>query len=410
MRSHNTTLKSVDSKPQFFLVLFLLAVAMGNIVFPPFVPLFSQYYLPVSIVFVLGYLFFNAGSVYRQQRYPILVLLTFLSFLPGFLVTPLNAYGETKFLAIIISALLVLTPSAFQRVESNLELCAKLILFASVGTSFLVVFLGEPDLTGRMTIWGLNPIGTGRVAGIGVVISSAFILIKSKNNPRTWLLFPAMIVCVVAAVQTGSRGPLLAILVSVTVLLLTSGKIKSLLQRLSVLAVLGCAAVLIYSSSILENTRIVSGDASGRDLLFRAALESVKAHPVGIGWGNFYSVLPSFSGADAYSLYPHNIFLEIGAEGGWLALIVFTLLLIAVFKNLIVSTKAGNQTAVIVLAVFVFFLLNASLSSDIVGNRLFWLSIGMALVPFSVVDKPTSKGKHSLFNVSERAGRVQSEK
>lgn len=372
------------TKPQAILVLALVAVGIGNITFPSSIPLFSSLYLPVSLALIFAYLVVNAGRAGRQLRYPMLVLLTFLSFLPGFLITPLNSYGETKFLAIIIAFLLVVAPSAFRSVTQNIGLSLKAILFLSVGTSSFLLVLGEPDVAGRLTLWSLNPIGIGRVVGVGVVISAALLVTKWKLIKPFWLLLvPAVIVCLGATVQTGSRGPLLAILVSIVSVLLVSGVATSFIQRLAVVIFLAVGTMLLYSSSILDSTRITSSDASGRDLLFSAAFDAIRSNPVGIGWGNFYLEGPNFSRVDEYTLYPHNILLEVGAEGGWFALLSFIVLLLFSLRNLLVGAQAGNYVAVVVLSILVFTLVNALLSSDIVGNRLLWLSIGFSLLPFS---------------------------
>src|SRR5699024_10644888 len=115
-----------------------------------------------------------------------------------------------------------------------------------------------------------------RVVGVGVVISAALLVTKWKLIKPFWLLLvPAVIVCLGATVQTGSRGPLLAILVSIVSVLLVSGVATSFIQRLAVVIFLAVGTMLLYSSSILDSTRITSSDASGRDLLFSAAFDAI---------------------------------------------------------------------------------------------------------------------------------------
>ncbi|MEY8579101.1 O-antigen ligase family protein [Corynebacteriaceae bacterium 6-324] len=370
----------IKPKAQYLFIVCLVSVGIGNIAFPPSIPIFSSYYLPFCLLVVLGTFAFNARRMGAQLHYPLMVLLVFLSFLPGFIVTSLNPYGQTKLLAVFVALILIVAPSMSRNMSANIELALRIILLIAVGTSVCLLLLGESDVTGRIALWGLNPISTGRVTGLAVVISGAVLVTKFRIIAPPWLALLAVPIGVVATFQSGSRGPILAIMVSVAVILLVTGTAKSFIQRAIVLGLLGVGAWFLFSSRFLEGTRLTTVDANGRDILFEAAVETIVANPIGIGWGNFYSVLPNFSRVDAFTLYPHNIFLEIGVEGGWFALVTFVILVILSFRNLLRGIQSGSSTAAIVLAVLIFALVNASLSSDFVGNRLLWLSIGMSLL------------------------------
>lgn len=371
----------LDKRPQYLFVLCLVSVGIGNIAFPPSIPMFSGYYLPICLLVVLATFIFSARRMGAQLHYPLVVVLVFLSFLPGFLVTSLNPYGQTKLLAVIIALMLVMAPSTSRSISANFELAMRLILLIAIGTSVLLFFLGEPDVSGRISLWGLNPISTGRVTGLAVVILSAVLITRVRNIAPFWLALLAIPIATIATFQSGSRGPILAILVSLAVVLLVAGPTKTFISRVLVLCFLGVGTFLLFSSNVLEDTRITTADANGRDILFGAAIEEIVTNPVGIGWGNFYLELPNFPRVDAYTLYPHNIFLEIGVEGGWFALVTFVILVFLAFRNLFFGVRDGSNIATIVLAILIFTLVNASLSSDFLGNRLLWLSIGLSLLP-----------------------------
>lgn len=384
-RGSNSALTAAQG-PQVLLVVCLVAVGIGNISVPPSIPLLSSLYLPISLALVLGSLLLNLNRAGRQLRYPILVLFVFVSFLPGFFVTSLNPYGETKFLAVVIALLLVISPSSFRNIPLSTELVFKLILAISITTSVLLLVYGQPDVAGRLTLWGLNPIGTGRVAGVGAAILITSLILRWKLIRRWWVFVPAIFVCLLGAVQTGSRGPILSVVISViTVLMIGKGVARSRAYRAFIAVVIAGGAMLLFSSAIAENTRIASVDANGRDALFGAALDVIRNNPIGIGWGNFYLIIPSFPRVDPYTLYPHNILLEIGAEGGWIALGAFALLLIFSVNNSFRAAQSGSYPAAVVLSMLIFTLVNASLSSDFVGNRLLWLSVGLSLLTFPPV-------------------------
>lgn len=390
--------KSSEHNPQHVFVLCLVSVGIGNIAFPPSIPIFSGLYLPVCLFLVLGSFIFNARRVGTQLQYMLVVLLVFASFLPGFLVTTLNPYGQTKLLAVIIALILIVAPSISRDLPANIDFVLRAILFISIGTSVSLLLIGEPDVAGRITLWGLNPISTGRVTGLSVVILCAMFVTQWRRLAPYWLGVIVIPIAALATFQSGSRGPILAIMVSVAAVLLVAGPARTFIQRVLVLSFLGVGSLLLFSSSALENTRLTTADANGRDLLFRTAFDAIVANPVGIGWGNFYLELPNFSRVDAYTLYPHNIFLEIGVEGGWFALAMFGVLIILSIRNLMLGVRAGNKTAVVILAILIFTLVNASLSSDFVGNRLLWLSIGLSLLPFRANENLISEDQDRHFS------------
>ena len=374
--------KSSEHNTQFVFVLCLVSVSIGNIAFPPSIPIFSGFYLPICLLLVLVTFIFNARRIGTQLHYLLVVLLVFASFLPGFLVTILNPYGQTKLLAVIIALILILAPSISRDLPANIGFALRVILLISISTSISLLLFGEPDVAGRITLWGLNPIGTGRVTGLSVVILCALFVTRWRRIAPYWIGLLVIPIAALATIQSGSRGPVLAIMVSVAAVLLVAGPAKTFIQRVLVLSILGVGSLLLFSSSVLENSRLTTADANGRDVLFSAAFDAIVANPVGIGWGNFYLELPNFSRVDAYTLYPHNIFLEIGVEGGWFALATFVVLILLSIRNILLGVRAGNKTAVVILAILIFTLVNASLSSDFVGNRLLWLSIGLSLLPF----------------------------
>jgi hypothetical protein len=76
--------------------------------------------------------------------------------------------------------------------------------------------------------------------------------------------------------------------------------------------------------------------------------------------------------------YPHNVLLEVGAEGGVLALFgLTTVIALAVRKQ---AHAASAPVEMAMLALVFFFLLNAMVSGDINDNRGLWVALGAALI------------------------------
>jgi len=81
--------------------------------------------------------------------------------------------------------------------------------------------------------------------------------------------------------------------------------------------------------------------------------------------------------------YPHNIFLEILAEGGVIGLLLFLLAvsigLWHLFSNRAVSVFS-DPVRLTVLLMFVNTFMNAQFSGDLSANRLLWCTIGLMAV------------------------------
>lgn len=384
MKDHKHSVSHNRSQP--LLILTLVLVAVGNITIPHSIPIVSRFYLILSLLLVALLMVYNSKIFFAHLRYPLIISTAFIFFIPGFLVNPLNEYGISKIAGIAISFLLVLAPFALAEASKSAILIARFLLIASLGTGISLLVIGETSESGRIILPGLNPIGTARMAGIAIVILT-FIIIsnRAKKLYSKLIVFFGILISLMAIITTGSRGPLIAAVVGIAVIFLLGWK---------AVGTRGYPTFIIYTASMTvlsyflapfeENNRITSTDSSGRDLLFSSALETIRSTPTGIGWGNFgYLTSGSFSQTGA-RVYPHNIFLEIGVEGGWIALAGFTFLIIGGIANLLRQVRAGREIALLILALLSFSLVNASLSSDLVGNRSMWLFIGLSLLQFKV--------------------------
>src|SRR5699024_7204917 len=149
-------------------------------------------------------------------------------------------------LAVIVALILVIAPSMSRNVSANIELLLKFILLIAIGTSVCLLLFGESDVAGRIAVWGLNPISTGRVTGLAVVILSAVLVTRWRGIAPYWIAIIAIPIGTVATFQSGSRGPILAILVSLAAVLLVAGPSKTFIQRATILGFLGLGARLLF--------------------------------------------------------------------------------------------------------------------------------------------------------------------
>lgn len=250
-------------------------------------------------------------------------------------------------------------------------------------SAWLLVAGNQAASAGREQLDGANPIGLGRVSAIGVVIFAICALRMDGAKRATTAVL--LVLCGVAAVSTGSRGPVGAAVAAVALVsLLKTGERKPVrtFLSLSLVGIGAWQAVTFFApTSSLERLTQATGGASD-DARINLAKESVQIawnHWGGVGWGDLgdYLSLDAISTVQGDVQYPHNMILEVLAEGGVLALIGLAVLLAISWKRLRKnSADLGGQ---ITLGLWLLALGSAMTSSDIVGNRFVWVMIGVGL-------------------------------
>jgi O-antigen ligase len=230
------------------------------------------------------------------------------------------------------------------------------------------------------------------------------------------LLIP---VSLVVALATGSRGPILVlVVVAVPAVVRAVLRLRSRdLPRIVSIAGAGIAIVLAVSLAsntlpILSTARFslfgefvagaLTGDApdpgstdtssTARISFFGAAATMFEERPlIGFGTAGFEAVSGRFLGET--EAYPHNAVLQFAAEFGlvglglFLALVVFGL------------TRPLAQRSGAVRVLFLYFLLAAMLSGDIFSDRTTWgLLTLMLLMGVSSREPPTSEPRDEVGN------------
>ncbi len=252
-------------------------------------------------------------------------------------------------------------------------------LGVSMGTAAIVLG-GNPAVGGRYTAFGSDTIALGRATAYGLVVALVALLHERKHM---WWSFPAIVVCAVALLGSGSRGPLLGlalVLVALLVVRIATGRAMPILLALFVaLALLGTVlgSGLIPQRSLDRIETRISFDARTADptrvMLYTQALELWKRQPVfGTGTGSFDSFGTGYD-------YPHNIVLEVGSENGivgvgmLLGFIGLSLATVAVR-----AIREGTFEAEVLLALGVLGFANALVSSDINGHRIMYLVLAIS--------------------------------
>jgi O-antigen ligase len=279
-------------------------------------------------------------------------------------------------------------------VRKDMELFFRVYVFMAVAAALYNAFLiatggADKQFSDRYSIdASVDVIGLGRTMG-EIALILLFLLVRATTVRRRLLICAALAPVAITFVSSGSRGPVIGLVVALPSVLLWKAASPAMARRLawSLLAVGALAVVAVValvppeatqrSLSIFQTTQ-EAGDTS-RIVLWGdavSAFSSSLTHTLaGVGTGGYASL--SSTGAN----YPHNILLEVGSELGVLGLLALAAFVISVVVRLLRLVAAGGENAGwsgLLLTLFVFSLVNAQFSGDVPYNSGLWLWGGVA--------------------------------
>lgn len=302
-----------------------------------------------------------------------------LAVLPGILAAPISEYGSQKIQTFVLVALSLVSAASLSRPERGVRIYLGAALLLSLLFSILMLTTSSMTVTGRISLIGLNPIGVARLTTLGAVLLVALLVSgRVRGLFRVLASIGLAGLCLVATIVTGSRGPVIGLAISLVVVIGVTLGVRG--ARAGWIVLLAVLAVAIMASALLGDAEGVEwaigrGD-SGRASLYSTSVGLMAAHPAGVGWGEFSTI--AVTGDIAY---PHNLYLEAGAEGGIIAFVVVLVLTgIALVWAMRTYRQTGRASDLLLLAVYAYALANAQLSSDIVGNRMLWVTMAFVMV------------------------------
>lgn len=317
------------------------------------------------------------------------VVLLALGFVPGALLSSDDGYGPVKVASLIFVVLPVFLATIVlldTREARRGWAWAQLLIGVAVAIAAVAsthVSLLQP---GRFTLATVDTVTTARFVGVALVV---LLLLGLTSPKRHWWAFLVAILCGTVLVYVGSRGPALFALITVLVVVLWA---KCLAGRrlvpLGVLVVIGVAAyVYARVDGGPGGQRIVEALQSGlydetRQRLLTSAVHLGLAHPMGIGWGDFAeksAIGHELMNAQGVA-YAHNAFGEAFCEGGILALLAFTVVVVLALVRL--WRLSDHPSDAIVWGTAVYWMLNALVSLDLTGNRFLWISLACGLAAY----------------------------
>jgi O-antigen ligase len=266
--------------------------------------------------------------------------------------------------------------------------------FMAMGVLTSILGMTLVTSTERLTFLGINTIQAGRAALLVPLVGVAFVL--RDRGPLVRAVMAVLIpVALIVAVATGSRGPLLALLVvGLLGLIRYFSRPRSVDWRLvGVGAGLAVATVIVAAvvapelpgSSLQRFTDFggfvqgaLSGDldtatgdtsAGSRLTLFRAAYSMFAERPIlGYGTAGFHAMSPRLLSPAELEAWPHNAVLQFAAEYGIVGVAIFAgLVLLAMTRRLPPGSPGGA-----VRVALLFFLVSSMVSGDIFTDRMTW--------------------------------------
>jgi O-antigen ligase len=273
----------------------------------------------------------------------------------------------------------------FTRLEN-----VKLFVFWIVVVGMLIsasglmqVFTGE-TVQGRITGINSNTISLGRNAGIALV--GLYTIVSCGGRKRLWLAIFCLPLFMVL-ISSGSRGPVLIALIVIAFVTLRWA--LGSFQTMSIVLALFAAATFVIvldppflpEGSVERIQRFVElrydNSAEERVLAGRVAMREITQSPLGLGIGGFSRVYNFGNGTDR--IYPHNLFLEITVEEGWIAGLLF-LTVASVAGIRAYRSAAAEPELRPFFAVFVFAFCNALVSGDVNDNKILYSFLCIAIL------------------------------
>jgi O-antigen ligase len=307
--------------------------------------------------------------------------------------SPDQPYGSTEVQLYVADNLVFLLGAIFVGARrSDLRLFFAVTLAVAAGGGLLIVlkFLGggaQMTLENRFSLSAQEyPIYLGRSSADGLIIA----IYAALTATRAWTRMAAVAVLpllVVALLASGSRGPIVALVVGVLALVALTATDGRARRRLLVVGggLLGAAVVVplvVPGSTIGRSLSTLVGGSSGlssngRSQLWSQAFTAFAQHPLlGIGTGGFGALNPA-------EPYPHNILLEVAVELGVIgALLILGIVLSAAVRlGAVWRTTRGRDRldAAVLITLFVTALVNALFSGAIQDNREIWVWGGLGL-------------------------------
>jgi hypothetical protein len=218
-----------------------------------------------------------------------------------------------------------------------------------------------------------DPIWIARYLGFYMIM-----LLCSNSNTKRIFIFKCLFLLIAFSyiITTGSKGPIIALVVAMALKLRREQLIKYLAGGTVIITILILIApLLIANNDFLRSRFLDSNSVDSRNELQGTVLQSfgdfsTMNYFFGRGTGEIGYVLTGFD----ERAYPHNILIELAYENGLLAIFIFSIVILLAAKRIIKIIFSNDVYGKIFCILFIYFLLNAQFSGDITVNEFLFAS------------------------------------
>lgn len=341
---------------------------------------------PMDLTLAVGGLLILA-SVYRlfTSKKPLQVPREYFLYIPLLIMmvlslayTPDLAGGFDKFLRFIcLTSIGILAPFILIDDERKLR---RLFLAMTVG-GLLISIQSLTTTTGDDRLVSPSGLNTelGAASAIAIIVIWTMIF-PNLSFLRRVLLYPVLGVLTVALVGSGGRFANIITAICILLAALINRKLITDLVLAGIIGILALPFTHIPEASIeyLSSLAHPSGAMGTRDPLLRVGVQVFSHHPFfGVGLQGYRSVSPN---PLTYN-FPHNIFLELGAEMGMIAAFAFLAL---AFRSFLESARQmrdplgrRDPLVVTVFLLLIYVFVDAMQSGDINDLRFMWFIFGL---------------------------------
>lgn len=269
------------------------------------------------------------------------------------------------------------------------KIAALIISFLCIGSVILYQMgMDNPfNLQGRAQATLNDP----NLAALYLIISLSLVIVFSILSGKKMIINLPVLIILLALTLTASRGGILSLIISVSIVLfisLISARIKELILFLFIGSFVFFIILWINQSTDILNfalERVVrigtEGDGTSyRIFLWQSALEMWASNPfLGIGIGQFIPYSTEMYG-NTFTNIPHNTYLSFLTETGAFGFIAFIWFPVFILGSLITGLISRGEKIYFYLLIGLIALSIQALSINIENIRFVWLYLTIAFV------------------------------
>jgi O-antigen ligase len=315
-------------------------------------------------------------------------------------------YAQEK----LITFGLITAPSCLLVIQQRSALLVRSLVICLAGVGALLVLSSLPNIASALT----GDASYGRAAqrlsmfGGGPIVYARWVLTAALVIALSGARFPfkvaAVLVALLAAVLAQSKGPVVFFALSLGLVALLHALVQRKRLRAAGIVAAGAAFAAVAPRAIeamglggrlltlFDPGRLLRETSSTARLdVLSLSADMVRDHPFGVGLGNWGSTASNYVVSVRMLQYPHNVFVEIAAELGLVvALVAVAWILWASGSSarrvmaMVREDHPRARLAVMVLALFVFYLLGSMVSGDLSDARLMFVTLAMLVAMTSL--------------------------